>query len=61
MAENKDALLSQVPQSTELEIIRDATLTEGQCMIETDGGVFDCGLGTQLNGLVADIRALSMQ
>lgn len=61
VAENKDALLSQVPQSTELEIIRDATLTEGQCMIETDGGVFDCGLGTQLNGLVADIRALSMQ
>lgn len=61
VAENKDVLLSQVPQSTELEIVRDATLAEGQCMIETDGGVFDCGLDTQLSGLVADIRALSMQ
>lgn len=61
MTEKKDYLLSQIPQSTELEIIKDVTLSQGQCMIETDGGVFDCGFDTQLNGLLADIKALSMQ
>lgn len=61
VSEKKEELLEQVPQNAELEIIKDATLSEGQCMIETDGGIFDCGLDTRLNGLLADIRALSMQ
>lgn len=61
VSDQKERLLSQVPQSTELDIIRDATLMEGQCMIETDGGVFDCGLDTQLSSLIADIKALSIQ
>lgn len=61
VAEQKEVLLSQLPQNTELDIIRDVTLTQTQCMIETDGGVFDCSLGTQLDGLLADIKALSMQ
>ena len=61
LIEQKEFLLAQVPQSTELEIIKDAALTPGQCMIETDGGVFDCGLDTRLNSLAADIKALSMQ
>ncbi len=57
LIEQKEFLLAQVPQSTELEIIKDAALTPGQCMIETDGGVLD----TRLNSLAADIKALSMQ
>lgn len=61
VAEQKEALLSQLPQNTELDIIKDVTLAKTQCMIETDGGVFDCSLGTQLEGLMADIKALSMQ
>lgn len=61
LIEQKEFLLAQVPQSTELEIIKDAALTPGQCMIETDGGVFDCGLDTRLSSLAADIKALSMQ
>lgn len=61
VAEQKEILLAQIPQSAELEIIKDVTLSQGQCMIETDGGIFDCSLDTQLNGLIADIKALSMQ
>lgn len=61
VVQQKEMLLEQVPQSAELEIIRDAALAQGQCMIETDGGIFDCSLDTQLNGLIADIKALSMQ
>ncbi len=31
-----------------LEIIEDITLSKNQALIETEGGIFDCGLGTQL-------------
>lgn len=61
VVEQKEALLSGLPQNTELDIIKDVTLVQSQCMIETDGGVFDCSLGTQLAGLKEDIKALSIQ
>jgi flagellar assembly protein FliH len=44
-----------------LEIIADVTLASGECMIETGGGVFDCGLGTQLEGLNQKLRLLSYE
>lgn len=31
-----------------LEIVEDVTVEKDECMIETEGGIFDCGLGTQL-------------
>lgn len=34
-----------------LEIVEDVTLEKDECMIETEGGIFDCGLGTQLDQL----------
>lgn len=44
-----------------LEIVQDVLLKKGECMIETDAGIIDCSLGTQLEGLVEDIRLLSLQ
>jgi len=44
-----------------LEIISDVLLKRGECMIETDSGIIDCSLGIQLEGLIEDIRLLSMQ
>ncbi len=44
-----------------LEIIEDITLSPGECMIETGGGVFDCGLGTQLAGLNQKLKLLSFE
>lgn len=44
-----------------LEIIADVTLAPGECLIETGGGVFDCGLGTQLDGLNQKLRLLSFE
>ena len=38
------------PNST-VEIVEDMTLGKGECMIETESGIFDCGLGTQLSEL----------
>ncbi len=31
-------------------------MDETQCMIETDGGLFDCGMDTQMRNLIKDIK-----
>lgn len=41
-----------------VEIIEDITLKQGECMIETDGGIFDCGVDTQLTELTSKLRML---
>lgn len=45
--------------NSNVEIIEDMTLSKTQCLIETDGGVFDCGLGTQLGELSKKLKLLS--
>ena len=45
--------------NTSVEVVQDTTLTEGECMIETDGGIFDCGLGTQLAELKKQLLLLA--
>lgn len=41
-----------------IEIIQDVLLKKGECMIETDSGIVDCSLGTQMEGLLSDLRLL---
>ena len=41
-----------------VEIVEDITLKQGECMIETDGGIFDCGVDTQLTELTNKLRML---
>ena len=48
------------PNST-VEIIEDQTLGKGECMIETEIGIFDCGLGTQLSELRQKLKLLSYE
>lgn len=45
--------------SDSLEIISDMTLSESQCMIETESGVYDCSLETELKELGRKLRLLS--
>ncbi len=59
VAEHKEMLLERVPSSSEIDIVKDAALVRNQCLIETDGGVFDCSLDVQLENLIRDIRILS--
>ena len=42
-----------------VEIIQDATLKEGESMVETDNGIFDCSLGTELSELKRKLKILS--
>ncbi|WP_026509967.1 FliH/SctL family protein [Butyrivibrio sp. LC3010] len=46
------------PNST-LEIIEDPLLNENECIIESDGGVFDCSLGVELSELSRKLKLLS--
>ncbi len=59
VSEKKSEIQSQLPRNAVLEIVEDMTLTKNQCLIETDGGVFDCSLDTQMDSLVRDLRTLS--
>ena len=45
----------------QLDIIPDPLFKDQNCTIETDGGIFDCSLDTELDNLFRDIRALSYQ
>ena len=42
-----------------VEIVEDLTLGKNECLIETDSGIFDCGLGTQLAGLKQKLMLLA--
>ena len=44
-----------------IEIVEDITLTRNQCMLETENGIFDCGLDTQLGELTRKLRLLSYE
>ena len=56
--ELKDSILNP---NCNLEVIEDGFLKENECMIETDGGVFDCGLGTELGELSKKLKLLARQ
>ena len=58
--EHKEELQDKVGQYVSIEIISDGELTDNQCIIETDSGVFDCSLDIQLENLVRDIKSLSV-
>lgn len=58
--ENKAYLREKVGASASIDIIEDPALPAGGCLIETDGGVFDCSIGTELESLVKDLKALSI-
>lgn len=56
----KERILEETGTLSEnLEIISDMTLSESQCMIETEAGVYDCSLETELKELSRKLRLLS--
>lgn len=62
VSENKSQLMDAcAAPGSQVEIIEDMSLAQNQCFIETDGGIFDCGLDTQLSELTQKIRLLSYE
>lgn len=59
VTKHKEFIQEAIPQNGSLEIVKDATLERNQCLIETDGGIFDCSLDVQLENLIMEVKALS--
>lgn len=54
LGEIKDRIGSEIS----IEIINDANLDASDCLIETDHGVFNCGIDMELTNLTKDIKSL---
>ncbi len=59
LEEHMDSLKEKLGADVELELMYDGNIAPGGCRIETDHGVFDCGIDTQLSNIYKSIRALS--
>ncbi len=51
--------LSAVVTSDSLDVVEDMALHKNDCLIETEGGIFDCGLDTELTELRQRLVLLS--
>lgn len=60
LQDNKAVIQERVGEDAKIDIISDPLMDKNQCMIETDGGVFDCSLGVQLENLIKDLKSLSL-
>jgi flagellar assembly protein FliH len=59
LSNNRESIRGAVLKDADIEIIEDSSLKKTQCVIETDGGVYDCSLDVQLENLTKDIKILS--
>ncbi len=60
VVEHKAELMTEtMSEDTIIDIVEDITMKSGDCMIETSAGIFDCGLGTQLENLRKRLELLS--
>ncbi len=59
VSSKRDELSAGLGASASVEIIEDVTLSEGKAFIETDGGIFDCSIGTELELLAKELKILS--
>ncbi len=57
--DNREKLRQSIHGKMQIEIIEDPTFKKGQCMIETDSGIYDCSLDIQMENLVESIKILA--
>ena len=57
--QKKQLLAGAVSAGCSIETVEDLTLAKNECLIETENGIFDCGLGTQLAELKQKLTLLS--
>ena len=59
ISENRTKLLEVLPSRCELDVVEDQSLAVNECLIETEGGMIDCGLDTQMTELKQKLRLLA--
>ncbi len=57
--QKKQLAAGVVSENTSVGVVEDLTLGRNACMIETENGIFDCGLGTQLSELKRQLMLLA--
>jgi flagellar assembly protein FliH len=57
---HKYEIQNKVSSDSEIEFVQDNLLDMNDCVIETESGVYDCGLDVQLNNLFRELRSLSV-
>ena len=57
--EHKAELSDGLGSSCNIEVVEDVTLQKGASFIETDGGIFDCSIDTELELLNKELRILA--
>lgn len=57
--DNRDRINGVASNQVQIEIVEDRTFKKGQCMIESDSGIYDCSLDIQLDNLVSAIKVMT--
>lgn len=60
LREHKEELQEKVGEDVLIEIVMDPDLSESQCIIDADSGVYDCSLDVELDNLIRDLRSLGV-
>lgn len=59
LIDSREKIYGALLKDANIEIIEDLTMKRNQCIIETDGGIYDCSLDIQLEKLTKDIKTLA--
>lgn len=59
MLDNREKINGVVSKQVQIEIVEDPTFKKGQCMIESDSGIYDCSLDIQLENLISAIKTMA--
>lgn len=60
LEEHRDEILGCLGSGVTLDIIGERFMSDGDCVIETENGLFECGPDVQLENLVKDIKSLCL-
>lgn len=55
----KQEIIEKIGGEVTLDVIMDESMQPGECTIDTDEGIFECGMNIQLANLTKDLQALS--
>ncbi len=59
--QKKQITAGVVSANCNVEVVEDLTLGKNECLIEAESGIYDCGLGTQLEELKRKLMLLAWQ
>lgn len=61
LEEHRQEIMDCLGRGVMLDIIGEHSMGEGDCIIETENGLFECGPDVQLENLVKDIKSLCLR